>query len=120
MNREALTNKVIGVGIDVHKQIGPGYAEKIYQRAFVLALKKSELRFEREKRFGIHFEGKLIGYQTIDFLIEKELVVELKAQESINNYHIAQTLSYLKATKKKLGLVLNFGQAKLEIKRVIL
>ena len=116
----SLTKNIIGIGIEVHKKIGPGFTEKIYQRAFEILLKNKKIQFKREKRFNIIFENKTIGWQTVDFIIEDKLIVELKALETINNLHISQTLSYLKATNNKLGLILNFGQSKLQIKRVIL
>lgn len=113
-----LTNKIIGIAIKVHKDLGPGFIEKIYQRAMYLELKNSGISFEREKKVAVRFKKSLLGYQVLDFIIENELVVEIKAVSEINRIHVAQMLSYLKATNKKLGLILNFANSKLEIKRV--
>lgn len=120
VDREGLAKKIIGLAIGIHKEIGPGFPEKIYQRALGISLKQGNVAFEKEKKFRILLRNELLGYQLIDFLVENELVVEIKAIEEIKNLHISQVVSYLKATSKRLGLILNFGQAKLQIKRVIL
>ena len=113
-----LSNKIIGIAIDIHKELGPGFVEKIYQRAMYLELKNSSINFEREKKVDIRFKKALLGYQALDFIIERELIIEIKAVSEINKIHMAQMLSYLKATSKKLGLILNFANDKLEIKRM--
>jgi GxxExxY protein len=115
-----ITKKIIGVAIEVHKKLGPGFPEKVYQRALKLAFKKSNLKFTPEKKFNIEFMGKKIGYEFVDFLIEKTIIVEIKAISGITNIQIAQVVSYLKGTNKKIGLILNFAKSKLEIKRVII
>jgi len=113
-----LTNKIIGIAIDIHRALGPGFVEKIYQRAMYIDLKNNSILFEREKKAAVRFKNALLGYQNLDFIIENELVVEIKAVSKISEIHMAQVLSYLKATNKKLGLILNFANPKIEIKRV--
>lgn len=115
----ALSTKLIGHGIRIHKTPGPGFIEKIYSKAFAYELEKDKIKFIREKPIRIKYEGLLLGEHRLDFLIEDEIILELKAVYEINNFHIAQILSYLKATNKKLGLILNFSRSKLEIKRVV-
>ena len=115
-----ITKKIIGEAIGVHKKLGPGFPEKVYQRALALVLKKTELKFIQEKKFYIKFMGKNIGYEFVDFLIENAVVVEIKAISEITNIQIAQVVSYLKGTNKNVGLILNFAKSKLEIKRVII
>lgn len=122
MNREELnqlSNKIIGVAIEIHKVIGPGFIEKIYQRILEIELKKVELKTEREKRIIIKWQDEQIGYQIIDFLIENQIILEIKVTSELNQLHQAQLLSYLKATDKKLGLLLNFGESILIPKRVV-
>ncbi len=114
-----LTDKIIKLAIDVHKTLGPGFVEKIYQRALYLEFKKSGLRFNRERKVSIIYRGANLGYEQVDFDIENKVLVEVKAISEINAIHIAQVISYLKASKKKVGLILNFAKPKLEIKRVI-
>lgn len=116
---EVLTNKVIGVAIDVHKQLGPGFAEKVYQRALYIELKRNHLVIEREYKIQLTWNHINIGYQVVDFLIEGELILELKATGETQDIHKWQLLSYLKAGNKRLGLLLNFGSKLLGIKRVI-
>jgi len=122
MNAEeinGLSNRIIGYGIKIHKALGPGFIEKIYSKAFAYELEKDKIKFTREKPIKVKYEGLLLGEHRLDFLIEDEVILELKAVYEINNFHIAQILSYLKATDKKLGLILNFSRSKLEIKRTV-
>jgi len=122
MNREELnqlSKKIIGIAIDIHKIIGPGFAEKIYQRILEIELKKEGLQVERERRIIIKWQNEKIGYQIIDFLIENQIILEIKVTSELNKLHQAQILSYLKAADKKLGLLLNFGEGILIPKRVV-
>ncbi|OGH13879.1 MAG: hypothetical protein A2860_04030 [Candidatus Levybacteria bacterium RIFCSPHIGHO2_01_FULL_37_33] len=114
-----LTDKIIKMAIDVHKTLGRGFVEKIYQRALYLEFKKSGLRFNRERKVSIVYRGTNLGYEQVDFDIENKVLVEVKAVSQINEIHIAQVISYLKASGRKVGLILNFAKPKLEIKRVI-
>lgn len=114
-----LTEKIIGVAIDVHKELGSGFPEKIYQRALKIAFKHGGLKFFPEKRFEVEFMGKNVGYEVVDFLVENTVVVEIKAISEITNIQVGQVVSYLKATKRSIGLILNFAKSKLDIKRVV-
>lgn len=116
----SLTKQIIGLGIKVHKELGPAYEEKLYQRALYLELQRAGLKFEREKEVSINYGPVRIGKKKLDFVIDGKIVVELKKVSQIDAVHKAQVVSYLKATGLKLGLILNFGQERLEIKRVIL
>ena len=122
MKREELnklSNKIIGIAIEIHKKIGPGFPEKIYQRILNIELKKAGLKAEREKRVSIKWDGKEVGYQFVDLLVENEMILELKITSELNRLHQAQLLSYLKAVDKRLGLLLNFGEGVLKPKRVV-
>lgn len=114
-----LTEQVIGIAINVHKKLGPGLAEKIYQRVLYLELKKSYLEFERESKIIVKWGKSIVGYHLADFIINKTLIVEIKATGETQDLHKYQLLSYLKAANKPLGLLLNFGTPVLGIKRVI-
>ncbi len=114
-----LSNRIIGVAIDVHRELGPGFVEKIYQKALVEEFKKSTVAFEEERYIKVPYKGKEVGEQRIDFIIEDELILEIKSLDKIGNIHIAQLLSYLKTLNKRLGLILNFAEVKLGIKRVV-
>jgi GxxExxY protein len=114
-----ITREIIGLAMKVHNELGPGFVEKVYQRAMYLELKPSKLKFEREKKIGIVYKKALIGYGQVDFIVDNKVLVELKAVTEINDIHIAQMISYLKAAKKQVGLILNFAGKKLEWKRVV-
>ena len=122
MNKKAideLSNKIIGAAIEVHKTLGPGFIEKLYERALVYEFQKRKIEFTNQRVIHVRYKEIRLGNQRIDFLIEDEIILELKAVSQIDKLHIAQMLSYLKATNKKLGLILNFAKPTLEIKRVI-
>ena len=114
-----LSNRVIGCAIKVHRGLGPGFVEKIYAKALEHELKTHDIPFSREASIAVKYEGRLVGTQRLDFLVEDEIVLEAKALYEINNFHMAQVLSYLKATEKRLGLILNFARTRLQIKRVV-
>ncbi len=113
-----LTSKIIGLAIKVHKSLGSAYEEKIYQRALYLELQKSGLRFEREKELSVVYNIVRIGKKKLDFVVESKVIVEIKKLEEIDKVHIAQVVSYLKTLNLEIGLILNFGKNRLEIKRV--
>ena len=117
-----LANKIIGIAIEVHRALGPGLLESSYKECMYYKLEKSGLFVEKEKPMPLIFEEvKLdIGYR-IDLLVERKLVIELKSVESLNDVHLAQTLTYLKLGNYKLGLLINFNVALLKsgVKRVI-
>lgn len=122
MNTEGLnllSNKVIGIAIEVHKELKAGFSEKIYQEALEKELKARRIAFNREKSIKVKYKNEFIGNQRIDFLIEDELILEIKRAEKIGEIQIAQILSYLKTVDKRLGIILNFGEPKLGIKRVV-
>ena len=114
-----LSKKIIELAIKVHKKLGPGFVEKIYGKALLFEFKKEHIKFETEEIIKVEYEGVLLGNQRIDFLIEDKIILELKAVTELNNIHQAQILSYLKAAKKKVGLLLNFAKPCLEIKRIV-
>lgn len=122
MDREQLDNlakKIIGIAIEIHKNLGSGFAEKIYVKALIHDLKEKDIQHSTERIFPVRYKDLLLGNQRIDLLIENELIIEIKVVPKIQRIHLAQLLSYLKISNKKLGLVLNFGTPQLEIKRVV-
>jgi len=114
-----LTGTIIELAIKVHKNLGSAYEEKIYQRALYLELQRAKINFEREKAITINYGNVTIGKKKLDFVVENKIVVELKKTDAIDKVHVAQVVSYLKILKLNIGLILNFGRSKLEIKRVI-
>lgn len=122
MNENELSNKVIGIAINVHTILGPGLLESAYKECLFYSLNKNGLYTEKEKPMPLIFqEVKLeCGYR-LDLLVENKLVLEIKSVEALNDVHMAQTLTYLKLGKYKLGLLMNFNVPFLKngIKRVV-
>jgi GxxExxY protein len=117
---DPLSSNVINAALCVHKDLGPGFIESIYEEALKVELQKRNICFEAQRRIDVFYANKLVGYHILDLLVEGKLVVELKAASEINELFSAQVKSYLKATKSDIGLLLNFGTSMLGIKRVVL
>ncbi len=119
---ERATQVVIGAAIEVHRSLGPGYLESVYEQALAVELKLRDVPFQRQVQFALNYKGHAIGEGRLDFLVDNRLVVELKAVDALSALHLAQALSYLKATGHHLALVINFNVPKLAggLKRVIL
>jgi GxxExxY protein len=115
---DPLTYKIIGCAQRVHAALGNGFQEAIYQRALAIELQQAELKFARELEMPIYYSGEHIGSRRVDFLVEKKVLVELKAVKEIEDVHLAQGLNYLTAYKLDLGLLINFGGRSLEVKRL--
>jgi len=116
---QELSSRIINAAIKVHKTLGPGFLETIYERALCIELEKQGIAFESQKEVEISYEGVAVGTHRIDLIVEDKVIVELKAHKELEDIHFAQVRSYLKATGLRLGLVLNFGKATLKIKRVV-
>ena len=116
---EVLSRKIIGVAIKVHRELGPGFLEHIYEEALKLELSNNKLKFECQKEIKIKYFGKEIGSHRLDLIIESKIILELKAVKEFNDIHFAQLRSYLKATQLKVGLLLNFAKPTLEIRRIV-
>jgi GxxExxY protein len=119
---DELTEKIIGAAIEVHREIGPGLLESIYEEALCYEFDLQSIKYKRQVPADIIYKGKVIKGQKIDLLVEDEVVVEVKSLSKMPEVALAQTLSYLKATNLKRGLIVNFGEKRLVdgIKRVAL
>jgi len=117
---ESLTEKVIGAAITVHKELGPGFLESIYENALRVQLSELGIEAEFQKEIPIHYHGVLVGTHRLDALAAGELILELKAIKTLEDIHFAQVRSYLRASKLKHGLLFNFATMPLTIKRVII
>ena len=117
-----LANKVIGAAIEVHRLLGPGYLESVYEEALCVELQQQKIAFVRQSPIAVNYKGVKVGEGRLDLLVENRLIVELKAVEALAPIHRAQVISYLKATKLQLGLLINFNAPILKdnIKRIIL
>ena len=116
---EELSRNIIGAAIKVHRELGPGFLENIYEEALKLEFSEHNLNFDYQKEIKIKYFGTEIGTHRLDLLVEKKIIVELKAVKIFSDIHFAQLRSYLKATGIKVGLLLNFAKPTLEIKRIV-
>lgn len=114
-----ITERIIGCAMKVHSTLGNGFQEVIYQRALGIELDKSRVLFVRELEMPIYYDGIDIGSRRVDFLVEDKIIVELKAITQLEKVHLAQALNYLQAYKLEIGLLLNFGNTRLEFRRLI-
>jgi len=118
MNYDGLTHKIIGCAMKVHATLGCGFPEVIYQRALAIEMKKQELVFAKEMVMTIYYEGTNIGTRRVDFFVENQIMVELKAVSQLDDAHLAQAINYLEAYGLPVGLLINFGSKSLTFKRV--
>lgn len=119
---DRLAHEVIGAAIEVHRVLGPGYLESVYEQALAAELTLRGISFTRQVAFAVDYKGQPVGEGRLDFLVGGLLVVELKAVETLAPIHSAQVISYLKATRHQLGLLMNFNVRILKdgVKRVVL
>lgn len=115
---EELTEKIIGAAIRVHKELGPGFLESVYEEALAIEFRESGIRFERQKPLAILYRDQHVGEHRLDFLVENAVIVELKAIAALENIHFAIVRSYLRAASIDDALLLNFSSAPLTVKRV--
>ena len=115
----SVTEQIIGCSYKVANILGAGFLEKVYENALAYELEKSGLIAVSQKPVRVYYDGKLVGEYVVDLLVNDEIIVELKAIKKIDEIHIAQCLNYLKATRKKVALLINFGNSKVQVKRVV-
>ena len=118
MKKNDLTYRVIGCAMKVHNTLGAGFQEVIYQRCLAIELKNAGINFEREVEQLIYYEGKEVGTRRADFVIEQQLVVELKALVKLEDVHLAQAKNYTVAYNFSKGLLINFGGKSLDYKLI--
>lgn len=115
----ALTGKIIGCALEVHKALGNGFQEVVYQRALAIELGLQGVSFEREKEMPLSYKGYDIGTRRVDFFVEELIMVEIKAVIQLEDVHLAQAINYLEAYNMEVGLLINFGSRKMDFKRVM-
>lgn len=113
-----ITQRIIGCAMKVHNTLGNGFQEVIYQRALEIEMARQDLKFAREMVMPIFYEEERIGTRRVDFFVEEKIMLELKAVTELQKVHLAQALNYLEAYKMEIGLLINFGNTKLEFKRL--
>lgn len=115
-----ITFQINGCAMDVLNEIGHGFHEKIYENALALAFEKRALQYEQQKHYDVMFQNQNVGTFIPDFVVENKVIVELKTIDKITNNEKGQVLNYLRASQLKLGIILNFKNAKLDWQRVAL
>ena len=122
LKHKDITEKIIGASFEVHKFLGNGFKEVIYQRALAYEMRWQDLKFDREIEQNIYYKelDEPIGRRRADFVVEGKVLVELKAVIQLEDVHLAQILNYLRAYKLEIGLLINFGSKSLTFKRLIL
>lgn len=114
-----LTHGIIGAAMEVHRHLGNGFQEVVYQRALAIELGLRNIFFEREKEMALSYKGYDIGTRRVDFFIEEKIMLEIKAVVQLEDVHLAQAINYLEAYGMEIGLLINFGRPSLQFKRVM-
>ena len=118
--REEETFKIIGVCMEVHRNLGPGLLEVVYKDALEIEFKANNLPFEREKEFSIEYKGIILPHKFYaDFIVNEEIVLEVKAVKEFSGEHTAQVLNYMKLSESEIGLLVNFQNKSLQHKRLV-
>jgi GxxExxY protein len=119
MDINELTYKINGAIFEVNKVLGAGFLEKVYENALVIEMRERGMKADSQVPIQIKYKGQVVGEYYADVVVEDKVIIELKAVESLQKIHEAQLLNYLKATKYKIGLLVNFTHPKAEIKRFV-
>ena len=119
LEHEALTERIIGAAIEVHRRLGPGFLESVYEKALIIELKKRGMAVQDQMEVIITYDGNGVGRHRLDLFDEGTIVVDLKAIKNLEDIHFAVVRSQLRAVDKQHGLLLNFAKTTLEPKRVI-
>jgi GxxExxY protein len=114
-----ITGKIIGCAMEVHKIMGNGFQEVVYQRCLAIEMRKQGLTFSREHEMDLIYKGEPVGTRRVDFFVEGLIMVELKAVVQLEDVHLAQAINYLEAYGLEIGLLINFGNTSLQFKRVM-
>ena len=120
MDINDITYEINGAVFEVNRVLGPGFLEKVYQNALLVELENRGLKADCQVPITVSYKDRIVGEYVADILVEKEVIVELKATERIEKIHEAQLLNYLRATGTQVGLLVNFKYLKAEIKRMVL
>lgn len=115
-----LSYKIVGIAMEVHRKLGPGFLEKVYENSMMVLFERDNIAAEQQHPIPVYFEGNKVGNYIADIIVAGKILLELKTVENITEIHMAQVMNYLKATGIKLGIILNFKSSSLQQQRVIL
>ena len=119
MKYQELTEKIIGCAYQVYNTVEFGFLESVYEKCLMIELKKTGLKAEAQKPITVHYDNQIVGEFIADIIVEDLVILELKAVRRILNIHEVQLVNYLVATKIDVGLIINFGERKVEVKRKV-
>jgi len=119
MEYQNLTERIIGCAYRVYNKMGFGFLESVYEKCLLIELRKASLNTEAQKPITVHYEGEIVGQFVADIIVNNAVIVEVKSVRRIIKAHEVQLVNYLVATGKPVGLLLNFGETKVEIKRKV-
>jgi GxxExxY protein len=114
-----LSYRIVGAAMEVHRTLGPGFLEAVYETALAHEFELQAIPFERQKRLSVHYKGRLVGDYVADFVVDEQIILELKAISQLTKAHEAQAHNYLSATGMSLAILLNFGTPSLQQKRIV-
>ncbi len=115
-----LSYKIVGLAMEVHSKLGFGFLEKVYENALMVLFEKNEIPAQQQAPVRVYFEGKVVGNYYADILVDNKIILELKAVDKIVDVHRAQVLNYLRATKLRLAMILNFAKKSFEYERFVI
>ena len=117
---DGLTEKIIGGAFAVSNGLGHGFLEAVYKNALIIELEARDLSVRKERSFPVRYRDKQVGFYLADLVVDNRVIIELKAVDGLSQNHTAQVLNYLKASGLPIGILLNFGKPRLEMKRILL
>lgn len=115
-----ISYKIVGIAMKVYNTLGYGFLEKVYENSMMVRFRKDGIKAEQQKAIKVYFEDEVVGDYVADILVEDSVIVELKTVDKISDVHKAQVLNYLKSTKLKLGIIVNFSKNQVEYTRLVL
>ena len=115
-----LSYKIVGCAMAVHKILGVGFLEAVYEEAFIIELQLNKIHFEAQKKYLVIYKNKIIKDFFCDIVVENKIIIELKAIKNIGDIERAQVINYLKVTSLKLGIIINFSETSLKYERIVL
>ncbi len=114
-----VTEKIIGAAFEIHRELGPGFLETVYETALLRELTDGGMAARPQAQIAVSYKGQPVGIYYADILVDDKVICEIQATQALTSAHEAQLLHYLKATGMRLGLLLNFGAAKVQVKRIV-
>lgn len=115
-----LSYKIVGLALELHNTLGPGFLEKVYENALMVLFRREKIQAQQQTPIRVFFEGQKVGEYCADILVERKIILELKAADQITETYRAQVLNYLRATNLRLGIILSFAKPSFEYARIVL